>query len=233
MWKAPCTWLDFDARLWEHSAGLNSLDEFCRAFSGGGDQQHTTLPFSTEDVLAGLRALDDGVDWADLIEIRIEQTQDVFPADWVASAGYRLELVDEIPASLKKRETRGKYIYLGESLGLTVKNTGEIASVTPGGVADTEGVHPGIEIAGVNGFKFSPERLRSAVEGSPETEHVELLTLDGDSFVTYDLPYDGGRQYWSAVLREDRIDRLADIATERRRHAPPDPDPGEDSDADK
>jgi predicted metalloprotease with PDZ domain len=223
--EGALTWLDFDARLRERSAGLHSLDEFCRAFFGGGDQGRTMLSFTAEDVLAGLEELDGNVDWADLVESRVERTQREFTPEWVASAGYRLKLVDEVPALLKKREKRGKYIYLGESLGLTVMNLGRISSVTPGGVADAAGVYPGIEIIGVNGFKFSPERLRSAVEDSPETGHVELLTLDGERFATFDLPYDGGRQFWAAELREDRIDRLADIAAERRSYVQPNAEP--------
>ena len=214
--EGALTWLDFDARLRERSAGLHNLDEFCRSFFGDGDRQRTTVPFATQDLIQALGRLDPKVDWADLVKTRIEETQERFPADWVESAGYRIELVDEVPASLKKRETRGKFIYLGESLGLTVMNTGEINSVTPGGVADVAGIHPGIVIAGVDGLKFSAYRLRAAVEDSPETGHVELLILDGDRFVIFDLPYDGGRRYWSATRREERIDRLRDIATPRR-----------------
>lgn len=213
-------WLDFDARLREASAGQRSLDDFCRAFFGGGDRQRTTVSFTTEDILAGLSALDGDTGWGGLVEASIERTQEVFTAHWLASTGYRLEYVDEIPASLKKAEAKGKYVYLGESLGLTVKNAGEVSSVTPGGVADGTGVHPGIEIIGVDGFQFSPERLRTAVEDSPETGHIELLTLDGDAYVTFDLQYDSGPRYWDAVLQEGRIDRLTEISTARRPGAP-------------
>ena len=218
--EGALTWLDFDARLREASAGQRSLDDFCLAFFGGGDRQRTTVPFTTQDVLAGLSALDGDTPWGDLVEARIERTQEVFTAHWVASTGYRLEYVDEIPASLKKREVKGEYVYLGESLGLTVKNAGQVSSVTPGGVADATGIHPGIEIVGVNGFKFSPERLRTAVEDSPETGHIELLTLDGDVYTTFDLQYDAGPRYWEAVLQEGRVDRLAEISTARRPGAP-------------
>jgi predicted metalloprotease with PDZ domain len=214
------TWLDFDARLREASAGQRSLDDFCLAFFGGGDRQRTTVPFTTQDILEGLSALDGDTPWGDLVEARIERTQEVFTAHWVSSTGYRLEYVDEIPASLKKREAKGEYVYLGESLGLTVKNAGQVSSVTPGGVADATGIHPGIEIVGVNGFKFSPERLRTAVEDSPETGHIELLTLDGDVYTTFDLQYDAGPRYWEAVLQEGRVDRLAEISTARRPGAP-------------
>lgn len=214
--EGALTWLDFDARLREASAGQRSLDDFCLAFFGGGDRQRTTVPFTTQDILEGLSALDGDTPWGDLVQASIERTQEVFTAHWVASTGYRLEYVDEIPASLKKREAKGEYVYLGESLGLTVKNAGQVSSVTPGGVADATGIHPGIEIVGVNGFKFSPERLRTAVEDSPETGHIELLTLDGDVYTTFDLQYDAGPRYWEAVLQEGRVDRLAEISTARR-----------------
>jgi predicted metalloprotease with PDZ domain len=209
-------WLDFDARILRESAGAVGLDQFCREFFGDGGSSVEVRGFEQADVVTALQRVNDQSPWLELIDVAVFQTQEKFVALWAQSAGYRLEVTDERPASLKGRESRGKYIYLGESLGLTVSNEGMVTSVTPGGVGDQAGMFEGLKIVGVDGYQFSPERLRSAVEASPATGNIDLLALDDDRYVDLALSYAGGLRYLHAVPIDAEVDRLAMIAAARR-----------------
>ena len=142
---------------------------------------------------------------------------------WLArSAGYDLELTAEPPASLKGRESRGKYIYLGESIGLTVKSDGTVSSVTPGGVGDKTGMFAGLMLVGIDGYQFTEDRLREAVASTPETGQIQLLTLNDEKYTTYTLTYDGGPRYLHAIVKDGQMDRLAQITAPRRSLPPKD-----------
>jgi len=115
-------WLDFDARILRDTAG------------------------------EALQRVNDQSPWLELIDAAVFQTQEQFVASWVQSTGYRLEVTDERPTSLKGGESREKYIYLGASLGLTTNNEGIVTSVTPDGVGDGAGMFEGLKIVGVEGL---------------------------------------------------------------------------------
>ena len=174
------------------------------------------MGFVNDDVTDALAQLDADIDWRRLIDRAVYGTQEEFIAHWASNAGYELKLTGERPASLKGRESRGKYIYLGESLGLTVNKEGEVTSLTPGMMADQVGMFEGLQLIGVDGYKFSTERLRKAVEDSPTTGKIELLALDNEKYRTYLLHYDGGHRYLHAVVVDEQVDRLALIAAPRR-----------------
>ena len=209
-------WLDFDARLLNSSDGAQGLDAFCQAFFGGGELDRETVGFERDDVIRALSELDAQAPWVDLIDTGVFRTQEKYAATWAQSAGYELELTAEPPASLKGRESRGKYVYLGESLGLTVKTDGIVSSVTPDGVGDEAGMFAGLKLVGVDGYQFTGERLREAVASSPETGRIQLLTLNDEKYSTYTLTYDGGPRYLHAVVRDEQVDRLAQITAARR-----------------
>ena len=91
-----------------------------------------------------------------------------------------------------------------------------MSGVSPGGVADGAGLFQGLMVAGVDGYRYSAERLREAVSRTPETGQIELLVLDDETYATYRLEYDGGHRYLHAVNEREDIDILAQIAAPRR-----------------
>ena len=66
-------------------------------------------------------------------------------------------------------------------------------------------------ITGVNGRKWSGQRLRDAIADSVVARKVELLILDGESFRTVPLDYSEGAKYLELVRTTDQPDTLAAI----------------------
>src|SRR6185437_11836738 len=67
-------WLEVDAIIRQESKGARSLDDFCRAFYGGpGSGAPATKPYTFDDVVAGLKAVQP-YDWAGYLNERIHST---------------------------------------------------------------------------------------------------------------------------------------------------------------
>ena len=66
-------------------------------------------------------------------------------------------------------------------------------------------------MTGVNGRKFSAQRLRAAIADSGTQRQVELLVLDGDTFKTVKLEYSEGPKYLELTRSAGREDVLAAI----------------------
>jgi predicted metalloprotease with PDZ domain len=61
--------------------------------------------------------------------------------------------------------------------------------------ADKAGLAPGVKVIGVNGKKFSQNRLRDAIADSVTRKKVELLIEEGEDFRTLVVPYADGLRY--------------------------------------
>jgi predicted metalloprotease with PDZ domain len=71
-----------------------------------------------------------------------------------------------------------------------------ILDVIPGSPAANAGLAPGMRLVAVNGRKWSPEILRSAIKRSRNSkDQIELLAENGDFFETYHVDYHGGERY--------------------------------------
>jgi predicted metalloprotease with PDZ domain len=79
--------------------------------------------------------------------------------------------------------------------------------VDPGLPADKAGLAPGMKVIGVNGKKFSPNRLRDAIADSPARKKVDLLIEDGEDFRTVVVPYADGLRY----LDLERVSTTPDV----------------------
>jgi hypothetical protein len=66
-------------------------------------------------------------------------------------------------------------------------------------------------ISGVNGRKYSGQRLKDAVAESIARRKVELLLLDGDQFRNVDIEYADGPRYLELVRITERADLLAQV----------------------
>ena len=71
--------------------------------------------------------------------------------------------------------------------------------------ADKAGIAPGIRIVGVNGKKFSQNRLRDAIADSVTRRKVEFLVEEGEEFRTVVVPYAEGLRYEDVVAAADVV----------------------------
>ena len=66
-------------------------------------------------------------------------------------------------------------------------------------------------ISGVNGRKFSGQRLRDGIADSVTGGKIELLLLDGETFRTVQLAYNEGSKYLEFTRTTDHPDVLSAI----------------------
>ncbi len=204
-------WLEADAIIRRDSDGRRSLDDFCRMFMGPDLPDVEWLPFEERDILDILNELADH-DWEAFLAQWIKQPQVALPLEFVGRLGYRIQYATEPSEALKEREKERKYASALDSLGLEVDEKGVIGSnVVPGMPADAAGLAPGMEVIGVNGRKYSPERFRDAIADSPTKRQIECLVLDGDVFQTLIVEYADGPKYLELIRDESQPDILADI----------------------
>ena len=64
------------------------------------------------------------------------------------------------------------------SLGLMLKEDGQVIDVIPGKPADKAGIGPGMKVLGINNRRFTADRSRHAVEATRDGR--EKLTFDGE-----------------------------------------------------
>jgi predicted metalloprotease with PDZ domain len=204
-------WLDVDTLIREKSGGKKSLDDFCRAFFGGPDGPPEVKPYGLDDLVSALNAVVP-YDWKGFLERRVTGTEAEPPLEGLTRAGWKLVLSDEASELQKARESEDKTINLTASIGLLLKEDGQIIDVVPGQAADRAGLAPGMKLLGVNDRRWNSDRLSAAVAATRGgKEKVTLLLENHDYFKTVTLDYAGGLKYPRLERIADKPDRLAAI----------------------
>jgi predicted metalloprotease with PDZ domain len=206
-------WLDADTVIRRETKGAKSLDDFCKAFHGGADTPPMVVTYTLADVVATLDTIAH-YDWARFFRERVDAVQERADLAGIESGGYRLVFTPERPQLVKSREERDKLVDVRFSLGIEVKENGEIPDVLPGSPAARAGVAPGTRLVAVNGRRFGKDVLRDAVAAS-KTQPIELLIENGEFFGTHRLDYAGGARYPHLERDEAKPDLLTAIVTPR------------------
>jgi predicted metalloprotease with PDZ domain len=209
--EGALVWLDADTLIREKTNGAKSLDDFCRAFHGGGTGGPEVKPYEFEDVVAGLNAVV-AHEWKGFLEARLKGTAEAAPLDGVKRGGWKVTMKTE-PNDLRKViNEENKSINLTSSIGLLLSAEGKVTDVVPGSAADKAGIGPHMRVAAVNGRRFDAERLGEAVAATDGGKaKLDLLVENGDFFATYPLDYAGGARH-PHIERDDTYpDRIGDI----------------------
>jgi predicted metalloprotease with PDZ domain len=195
-------WLDADTLIRELSGDTRSLDDFARAFFGVDNTRVNALPYTFDDVVAALNAVQP-YDWARFLRTRLDGNGPGAPLDGLARAGWRLVYTDTPTDTVKAAEERGKVTDLSWSLGVTVRQDGGIANVIWDGVAFRAGLAPNATIVAVNDRVYKPDVLKAAIKAAKDGgEPLRLLVRRGNVLRTVALDYHGG-------LRYPRLERIA------------------------
>ena len=222
-------WLEADAIIRQKSDGQRTLDDFCKRFMGTHAKaandvklRHPVdlktaiiVPYDRGDVVRVLEELADH-DWDRFIRDRVDVTQDELPFDVVGRLGYRLQYDTKPSERLEGRERERKYVSALDSIGLNVTTEGRITAVVPDRPADKAGLAPGMAIQGVNGRKFTSQRLKDAIADSVMNRKVEFLILHGDTFRTISVPYADGPRYLKLVRDPEKPNLLSEIVKSLR-----------------
>jgi predicted metalloprotease with PDZ domain len=208
-------WLDVDTLIREKTAGKKSLDDFCRAFFGGKSGAPEVNPYTFDDVVTALNGVVEH-DWKSLLEKRLTGLDAAPPLDGLKRGGWTLTYRATPGDFFKAHDDDEKQINLSPSIGLLLKDDGQIIDVIPDKAADKAGVGPGMKVIAINERRFTAERLRQAVAATKDgKEKLVLLLENQDYFKSFALPYTDGERY-PALTREDgKTDLLSEILRAR------------------
>ena len=202
-------WLEVDAVIREKTGGRKSLDDFCKKFfAATAERKPPVAPYELKEVTGALRELADE-DWERFFADRISKPQEALGLDFLSKTlGYRLQYSAKPSEFLSDREKDRKQAIATASIGLIAAEDGKITSVVPGMPADKAGLASGQTITGVNGRKFSSQRLKDGIADSVTSRKVDLLILDGDTFRNVALDYSEGPKYLELTRTPDHPDTL-------------------------
>jgi predicted metalloprotease with PDZ domain len=206
-------WLEVDSTIRQKTAGKKSLNDFVAAFHGlGGNTPPKVVPYTFEDVVAGLNAVVPN-DWAAFLHKRLDSNELHAPEmpGIDALSGYKLTYTDKPNYWSQLAESEGGLNAM-YSLGFGVNATGEVRDVLIGGVADKAGLAPEFKIVAVNGRAFTPGLLRQAIKDAVGSgPAIELIVENTGYYKLVKLEYHGGERYPQLVRVEGTPARLDDI----------------------
>ena len=194
-------WLDADTLIRERSGGKRSLDDFARAFFGGKDGDRTVRPYTFDDVVATLNAVEP-YDWAEFLKVRVKDVAVKPPLDGITRGGWKLVYTETPTGFFKAGETANKQTNLTYSLGVVLNREGEVTSVLWDSPAFEAGLTVSTRILAVDGIAYDADRLKAAITAAKDGPPISLLVKNGDHFQTIAITYKGG-------LRYPRLERIA------------------------
>ena len=210
--EGELVWLDVDTTIRNLTNGARSLNDFVAAFHGlGGDTAPKVVPYTFEDVVAGLNAVVKH-DWAAMLKDRLDSNRAAAPLDGILNGGYKLVYRDTPNEWEVMQEGLSGSVSFWYSLGLAVRADGGVADVLHLGIADAAGFGPGMKIIAVNGREFTPELLRVALkEAKSSAAPIEMIVENTGFFKVISVNYHGGEQYPVFDRVVGQPDRLDDI----------------------
>jgi len=205
-------WLDVDTTIRKMTNGKKSLNDFVAKFHGlGGDTGPKVVPYTFEDVVAGLNGVVAN-DWATFLRSRLDSNAYHAPLGGLENGGYKLTYTDQPNAWTEMEERHSGAVNFWYSLGLRVRSNGGISDVLKDGVSYKAGFGPGMQIIAVNGRAFSPAVLEAAVrDGKDAGPALELIVVNTGFYKVIHLDYHGGERYPHLERVSSVPDRLDDI----------------------
>ncbi len=205
-------WLDVDTTIRKMTNGKKTLDDFVAKFHGyGGDTGPKVVPYTFEDVVAGLNGVVAN-DWATFLRSRLDSNAYQAPLGGLENGGYKLTYSDKPNAWSEMANAESGTYDFWYSLGLHVGKSGRVSDVLKGGVSDKGGIGPGMQIIAVNGRAFTPDILKAAVRDAKDSgPAVELIVLNTGYYKVVRLDYHGGERYPQLERVSGVPDRMDDI----------------------
>ncbi len=188
-------WMEVDSILRQQSKGKKSMDDFARAFFGINDGDWGQVTYTLDDVVTTLNGIVP-YDWQAFLTTRITETGAPAPISGFAANGYKLVYTETPTAFFKANEKNRTNTDLSYSIGMVIGKAGEISAITWDGPAFAAGLTVGRTITAVNGFAYTPEKLKEAITAAKATTTpIELLVKNGDRIDRFAIDYHGGLRY--------------------------------------
>lgn len=207
-------WLEIDLTIREKTGGKKNLNDFAGAFEGvGGNTGPKVLPYTFEDVVAGLNAVVKN-DWSAFLHQRLDSNEMHAPemAGINALSGYKLTYTDKPNYWTQLTESQTGNVDTRWSLGLNIANDGRLADVIVGSLGDKAGFGPGMRVVAINGRAFTPLLLRQALkEGAGKGTGLEFIVENTGAYRIIRMDYHGGERYpqfESTGAKDPRLDAV-------------------------
>jgi predicted metalloprotease with PDZ domain len=204
--EGQLVWLDADTLIRTRSNGKKSLDDFAKAFFGVENGNWSERPYTFDDVVAALNAVEP-YGWATFLNQRINQVAPKPPLDGVTRGGWRLVYTDQQTPYFRSLEGRRKIVDLTYSIGLVLARDGDITQVQWDGPAFKAGIAGNSKLIAVNGIAYDMDRLKEAITAAKGGAPLELLIKNGDHYRTVAIDWKGGLRY----PRLERIEGTPDL----------------------
>jgi predicted metalloprotease with PDZ domain len=215
--ESTLIWLEADTIIRRETKGKKSLDDFCRSFHGGENSGPKLVPYTFDDVVAGMNAVA-SYDWRKFFEERVQSHGPGAPLGGIENSGWKLVFTDAMNDHQRAAEAAEFTVDEQFSLGLLVHAPGgpdgsQLLDVIPGSPADQAGLAPGMLLVAINGRRWYPDLLRDAIRRAKDSkEPIELLIQNGDYYHTYDVDYHLGERYPHLEVISGKPDVLTEIA---------------------
>ncbi len=222
-------WLEADTIIRRESHGKKSLDDFCRAFHGGDNPDPDVIPYTFDDIVTAMNNVTP-YNWRAFFRQRLDTHGPGAPLGGIENSGWKLVFTDTLNEHQRSDEIVNQELDLEYSLGFDVHLPGgdggsRILDVIEGSPSAKAGMSPGLQLVAVNGRRWSPDFLRTAIQHAKNSkEPIVLLTTNGDYFQTFSIDYHGGERYPHLEAIPGKPDLLSDIA---KMKAPPVPLPAD------
>jgi predicted metalloprotease with PDZ domain len=207
-------WLEADVLIRSQTGGKKSLDDFCKQFHGGRDGLAAVNPYTFDEVVKTMNAVS-AHDWKAFFTERLTATGPHAPLGGITESGWKLEYTDKANEYIAASEASKKQIDLSYSLGLSLKEDGEVQDATPGMSAYEAGIGPGMKLVAVDGRRWTRKVMEEAIKRAKDGDPLALLVENGDYFKTLKLDYHDGPKYPHLVRDESKTDLLTEIITSR------------------
>jgi predicted metalloprotease with PDZ domain len=204
-------WLEVDATIRQQTHGQKSLNDFCRRFHGGESGPPKVVPYTFDDVVRVLNEVTP-YDWAKLLRERVGATSAHAPLGGIERGGWKLVYNDTPNSQMQATERVAKFPDFSYSLGFNIGEDAKFGDVIVGSPAYQSGLGPGMKLIAVNGRKYSPTVLRSALRAAQGSDQpIELLVENAQFFRTYPVAYHEGPKNPHLERVSSEPDILGDI----------------------
>lgn len=204
-------WLWVDTIIRQQTGGKKSIDDFCKLFHGAPSTPPMVKTYTFDDVVNALNQIAP-YDWRGFWNERLTNHGPGAPLGGIENSGWKVTYDENRTDIVRAYEDLGHVIDASYSVGLLVKESGEIQDTIEGMVAARAGIGPDMTIVAVNGRRFTPQVFRQALrETKNSSQPLQLLVENTDYFRTFSLDYHDGEKYPHLVRDESKKDMLSDI----------------------
>jgi predicted metalloprotease with PDZ domain len=205
-------WLEVDVLIRQQTHGQHSLNDFCRRYEGEESGPPKVLPYTFEDVVSTLNEVAP-FDWSALLTERVKATSTHAPLGGIERGGWKLVYNDKPNAFDEAAEKRFKFADFSYSLGFSLDKGGKFSDVIVGSAAYQAGLWPGMTLLAVNGRKWTPEIVHSAVKSAQGSNlPIELLVENAQFIRSYSVAYHDGEKHPHLERVSGKPDILGEIS---------------------